>query len=1146
MRFLLLLLLAVPASAEVPLPAYPLCELDGTLDECPPESGGNWTLWGHTPEAMMDRVRPEELETGIGNAVVGAWRQGTGNWDTLVAVGDSGIRWRETQLSNKVRLNTAELPPPQSADGTATDYDRDGNGVINLADYADDPRVSPDAGQNRADNRLDPGDLIAVFSDGVDDDGNGYIDDIAGWDFFEGDNDPYATNVDNYGDHGTGVMVNAVAEGENGGRIGICPNCSLLPIRVGDSFITTGAIVTDAIQFALAHEASVMGMALGVMGNPPSLREVMQQAWDEDLLLVMAIGDENSFHRNGPAANNHVLNAYALGSDNREWELAQSFQRFVNCDNFGPRIELGAITRTSCATGAVSYITGAAGLLAAQSTELLDTPLSAAELYQLLMQTAVDIDVPESLDLTSDIYPSRPGWDSHHGYGKLHVETASERLAEGSIPPIAVIDSPGWFEVIPRRWTDRSGVEHGGADFLEVQGTVAAPRAAGLSWTLQWGAGADPEEWTTFAEGDSEATGVLGRFPIARSKAEGCDGESGADPLAGRPSFDALPLGRNDGVTGRLTKLDGYGLSLRLLVDDDVGNHAEHRRHVFVREDERMLSGFPKQFDGSFESSAVLADFDGDSVFEIAVADAGGAVHVLDGRGRHLPGWPQHTNATPSADPANEGNHLAASDLLAPLHQNIGATVAVGALDGSGPPDVVASTLNGELYAWRADGSLRPGFPVGIDLALCDPADRGELTRTDCGFFAAPTLVDLDGDGSLEILQPGMDQYLYAWHADGSAFANYPVFVQSDEFAERVNRILSSPAVGDIDNDGDLDIVLGTSQTAGSEFGGYGLLYALEVDGSVHPGWPLELFAGFAGALPYVGEGVVVSPALADVDGDGDLEIAANATADQGAIYHHDGTQYADFYAINEHFGPQSNSNEQAALFMVGNSAFGDLTGDGVPDLFAGGTGIAYGGAILARFVKLDHDHLLLGYDGAVDAGGRSEPLQGFPRQVEDISFFGSPTLGDVDGDGTNEVLFGTGHVLRTFNADGSEPLPSLFHGGWQVSAPALGDIDGDGWRDVVVTTREGGLFAWRTDGRADSSVAWPMWGHDAAHTGNLHTPLPSQEGPSDEEGGCAAAFAPTTGWGGLLLLGLYRRSRRLRESSSRTLPSSSNSQSSR
>ena len=110
------------------------------------------------------------------------------------------------------------------------------------------------------------------------------------------------------------------------------------------------------------------------------------------------------------------------------------------------------------------------------------------------------------------------------------------------------------------------------------------------------------------------------------------------------------------------------------------------------------------------------------------------------------------------------------------------------------------------------------------------------------------------------------------------------------------------------------------------------MLYALGVDGVILDGWPQPLFAGFAGALPYIGEGVVVSPAVADLDGDGDLEIAANAIADQGAIYHHDGTSAVDFVAISDAFGPESNTDEAAVLMMAANGAFADANADGTPD----------------------------------------------------------------------------------------------------------------------------------------------------------------------------------------------------------------------
>ena len=241
----------------------------------------------------------------------------------------------------------------------------------------------------------------------------------------------------------------------------------------------------------------------------------------------------------------------------------------------------------------------------------------------------------------------------------------------------------------------------------------------------------------------------------------------------------------------------------------------------------------------------------------------------------------------------------------------------------------------------------------------CAPELRDEDHRYDCGFGAAPTLVDMDGDGSLEILQPGMDQWLYLWDSDGVAVPGWPVKVQDPTFeavANREGRILSSPAVGDIDGDGGLEIVLGTGQTAGSDFGGYGVLYALDSDGSLLDGWPITLFAGFAGALPVIGEGIVVSPALADVDGDGDLEIGANSTADQGALYHHDGTVAVDFAATRQDFGPYATTDEQAVLLMLSPGAFADGDGDDIPDYFAAGTSLSYGANILAWATLFDHD----------------------------------------------------------------------------------------------------------------------------------------------------------------------------------------------
>src|SRR6185436_4141212 len=99
-------------------------------------------------------------------------------------------------------------------------FDCNCDGEFTVSDYAQTPTLKPDpdpdAGLIRGDrNRngiLDAGDLILNFSDGFDDDGNGYVDDIAGWDFMKDDNDPFDDT--RYG-HGTGEANDSTAAANN-------------------------------------------------------------------------------------------------------------------------------------------------------------------------------------------------------------------------------------------------------------------------------------------------------------------------------------------------------------------------------------------------------------------------------------------------------------------------------------------------------------------------------------------------------------------------------------------------------------------------------------------------------------------------------------------------------------------------------------------------------------------------------------------------------------------------------------------------------------------------------------------------------------------------------------------------------------------
>ena len=194
---------------------------------CPPDDPKYREHWEYRsdipPEVDRDKMHPAELELGaVGISLDRAWQHTIGRDDVVIAVLDSGIRWRSAELLRKLYLNRDELPLPEGS----TDHDANGDGIFNIEDYAGDTRVR-DANENGV---LDPGDLIRAFSDCVDDDRNGYPDDICGYDFFSDDTrcgvagqDNDAWDATDFG-HGTGIAASAAADTNNGaGDVGGVP-----------------------------------------------------------------------------------------------------------------------------------------------------------------------------------------------------------------------------------------------------------------------------------------------------------------------------------------------------------------------------------------------------------------------------------------------------------------------------------------------------------------------------------------------------------------------------------------------------------------------------------------------------------------------------------------------------------------------------------------------------------------------------------------------------------------------------------------------------------------------------------------------------------------------------------------------------------
>jgi hypothetical protein len=310
-------------------------------------------------------------------------------------------------------------------------------------------------------------------------------------------------------------------------------------------------------------------------------------------------------------------------------------------------------------------------------------------------------------------------------------------------------------------------------------------------------------------------------------------------------------------------------------------------------------------------------------------------------------------------------------ELSTDLRSSIVATVAIGDLEPDGVPDVVAATLDGEVYAWDAAGVRKAGFPVdvspGLSGLVTDPDQTWEH-----GVFATPALADLDGDGSLEIIVATLDQRLLALRFDGTMLDGFPVFGPPDPsdpekpFLRLPNdplvdpdgqgrRIVSSPAVGNVDGDpdGNLEILVGTDEAINAQVS---LVYAITYDKArrrpiaYHPDcgvpgarkvcFPLKLIGGYPNALPYVGEGTVASPVLGDIDKDGKLEIGVAAIADFGRLFRWDGfdsfapqrTAFLELKSVRGYYGTAAASGEASSLAMLDSGAFAVVDGDGTLD----------------------------------------------------------------------------------------------------------------------------------------------------------------------------------------------------------------------
>lgn len=260
---------------------------------------------------------------------------------------------------------------------------------------------------------------------------------------------------------------------------------------------------------------------------------------------------------------------------------------------------------------------------------------------------------------------------------------------------------------------------------------------------------------------------------------------------------------------------------------------------------------------------------------------------------------------------------------------------------------------------------------------------------------------------------------------------------ETDQNDRGIGGIFSSPAVGDINGDGADEIVVGT----------YGQqVYAWTYTGQELPGWPFNNE-----------DTIWSSPALADIDNDGvkEVVIGADSTGGPNWPYPPGGL----LYVLDEDASVLPGFPKVTPEVTWSSPAVADIDGDGRYEIIVG-TGHYY--TAIGKLTTESQRVYAYNHDGT--------PVPGWPAVVAG-STFSSPSIADVDGDGTREIVVGTipvnGHgadSVTIIEPDGKVARQIGGLGGPTMGSPALGDVSGDGVPDIILGSGQR-FYAWDGSG---------------------------------------------------------------------------------
>lgn len=475
-------------------------------------------------------------------------------------------------------------------------------------------------------------------------------------------------------------------------------------------------------------------------------------------------------------------------------------------------------------------------------------------------------------------------------------------------------------------------------------------------------------------------------------------------------------------------------------------------------------------------SSPVIADLDGDlsNGREVVVASSEGVITALSSSGAVL--W---ETTTPNYSCA-----------LTSKSNKIYSSPAVGELYGDGVPYVVVGyggiidkRCSGGVVALRGtDGAQSWVF----DLKAF--SRKKKLNERFSTVFSTPALADTDGDGKMEIGFGSYDRHVYLLNSNG----------KPRWFYQAADTVWSSPSFVNLDNTPQLEMVIGTDISANKRIkpptSNGGFLYAFKTTG--RRGKKI-LFRDPSAFLwkTYFNQVLYASPVTGDLipsSAGSEIAIGSGCFFPQGKLPKNG----AWFKVVSGSTGAVLATLEVDTC-SSSSPAVADLNADGLPELVVHVNGSpSIGGS--------GHSRLIAWTPSTNQVLWEITPTP-FGANVSPGLFIQSPTVADLDGNGSLEVILPSGRGIGVYNGidgsplsaqvnDGSDELPVLRVWGELQNSVAIGDLKGDGKLALIAAglhsaaKGRGVVYGWgdfaeqlnslpaQTINQPPYATPWPMW----------------------------------------------------------------------